>query len=124
MVVYADNDFYMNEYLCGKKAVIDTASFSFYARKATQTIKQYTLDNVPVDIPECVKMCCCEIAEAIYKDEETANKHSGVTSERVGNWSKSYESTEQAMQVMQKNIKSIVYKWLSGTGLLYRGVYK
>lgn len=124
MVVYADNDFYMNEYLCGKKAVVDTA-FPYFSRLASQEIKRFTGSNIDEDnIPECVKMCCCEIAEAIYKSEETANKHSGVTSESVGNWSKSYESTEQAMQVMQKNIKSIVYKWLSGTGLLYRGVYK
>ena len=59
---YADFDFYTSEYLCGKEAVIDTASFNFYARKATQKIKQYTFDIVPKDVPQCVKMCCCEVA--------------------------------------------------------------
>ncbi|WP_418817421.1 hypothetical protein [Pseudoruminococcus massiliensis] len=70
MTIYADEDFYKNNYLCGKKGVIDTA-FSFYARSATQKIKLYTCDNIDEsDIPECVKMCCCELAEKLYSYEQ------------------------------------------------------
>lgn len=124
MIYYADEQFYKDSYLLGRKAVINTA-FPYFLSMASQEIKRFTGSHIDENnIPECVKMCCCEIAEAIYKSEETSNEHNGVTSESVGGWSKSYESTEQAMQVMRKNIKSIVYKWLSGTGLLYRGVYK
>lgn len=119
---YADEQFYKNEYLCGKKAVIDTA-FDFYARSATQKIKQYTGSNIDEDnIPECVKMCCCELAEQFYAAEKTDNSNGGITSESVGGWSKTYESTENRQQNLDRAARQIVYKWLSGTGLLFRGV--
>lgn len=122
MTVYADNDFYTSEYLSGKKAVIDTASFNFYARKATQVIKKYTFDNVDeTHIPECVKLCCCEVAELLYKaDSSSASK--GITSEKVGDVSVSYESTDSQGQALSKNIRSVVRSWLADTVLLYRGV--
>ncbi len=124
MIHYADEQFYKDSYLLGREAVINTA-FPYFSRLASQEIKRFAGSNIDeYNVPECVKMCCCEIAETIYNDEKKTNEHIGVTSESVGGWSKSYESTEQAKQVMQKNIKNIVYKWLSGTGLLYRGVYK
>lgn len=123
MIHYADEQFYEENYLLGRKAVINTA-FPYFSKLASQEIKRFTGSNIDEDnIPECVKMCCCEVAETIYKSEETANEHRGVSSESVGGWSRSYEGTDETMQVMQKNIKSIVYKWLSGTGLLFRGVY-
>lgn len=120
MTIYADEDFYKNNYLCGKNAVIDTA-FSFYARSATQKIKLYTCDNIDEsDIPECVKMCCCELAERLYSYEQSDNN--GVSSESVGGWSKSYESASNKQRNLKADIREIVYKWLSGTGLLYRGL--
>jgi hypothetical protein len=121
MIVYADSDFYINEYLLGKKAVIDTASFAFYARKATQFIKKYTFDNVPETVPEVVKMCCCEVAELIYNSEKS-NISQGIASESVGDLSVSYESSENHTKLLAENIKSVIYSWLTGTGLLYRGV--
>lgn len=120
MTVYADEKFYKNEYLCGRKAVIDTA-FDFYARQATTKIKQYTFDNIDeTNIPDGVKMCCCEVAELLYKTENTA--HGGISSEKVGDQSVSYESTDIQTQNLRKNIKSSVYSWLAESGLLYRGV--
>lgn len=117
---YADDSFYENMYLSGKKAVITTA-FDFYARKATQEIKRYTFDNITAPIPECVKMCCCEIAEKLYTADKNA-EYIGRTSESVGSWSVGYESTEQTKQALQKDIKATVYSWLLGTGLLFAGV--
>lgn len=46
----------------------------------------------------------------------------GVSSESVGGWSKSYESSDIRRQNADRAVHDIVYKWLSGTGLLYRGV--
>lgn len=122
MTAFADYDFYTKEYLFGKKAVIDTASFDFYANKATQYIRQQTFGNINEDteIPNCVKMCCCEIAELLYNADK--NGHSTITSEKVGDLSVSYESAESQGQALSKNIKSAIYLWLSGTDLLYRGV--
>lgn len=122
MTVYADYDFYTNEYLCGREAVIDTASFMFCAKKASYIIKGYTLENIDEsNIPECVRLCCCDIAEQLYKADKN-NISSGISSESVGDQSISYESSDSQRQAMSQNIKSAVYSYLSGTGLLYRGI--
>jgi hypothetical protein len=122
MTVFADYDFYKNEYLLGRKAVIDTASFAFYARKATGIITQHTFGNIKGEIPECVKMCACELAELLY-NYDNAESSNGITSESVGDMSKSYESTETRKQNLNQSIKSVLSLYLANTGLLYRGVY-
>ena len=123
MVNYADEMFYVNKYTVeGREAVITTA-FPYFARLATQEIKRYTGDNVnEYDIPEEVAMCCCEIAELEYKHEQIGSQTDGVSSESVQGWSKSYESTESRKQAFDSAVKECIYKWLSGTGLLYRGL--
>lgn len=123
MKAFADHAFYVTDYLCGREAVISaSAAFGYYAMQATSLIKQYTLDNVDEnDIPDEVKMCCCELAENIFKAEQESAAQ-GVSSESVGGWSRSYESTEARRQNADRAVHDIVYKWLSGTGLLYRGV--
>lgn len=122
MKFYTDETFYNEEYLYGRKAVI-TTSFPYYARDATQKIKKFTGSNVDEDnIPECVKMCCCELMELTFGYEKMLEKSGGKSSESVGGWSASYESSEQSMQVHEEQVKACVYKWLCGTGLLYRGV--
>lgn len=119
---YADEIYYKSEYLCGKEAVIDTA-FEFYARSATAEIKRFAGRNIDnSNIPECVKNCCCELAELIYTHEKTAADTNGKSSESVGGWSVSYESREQVMQSFNNSVKDCIYKWLSGTGLLFAGV--
>ena len=119
-MTYADAAFYQNSYLCGRAAVI-TAAFDFYARKATQQIKRYTFNHVDEsNIPDEVKNCCCEIAEILYSDEHTSE--TGVSSESVGGWSRSYESTEAKRAALNQSVRNAVYAWLSNTGLLYRGL--
>ena len=65
-------------------------------------------------------MCCCEVAELLYNAEQNSSNY--VTSDKTGDMSVTYESTESQRQVLSKKIKSVIYMWLSGTGLLYRGV--
>ena len=70
MKAYASESYYIGVYLCGREPDI-SAAFDFYAMQATSLMKQYTLDNVDEnDIPEEVKMCCCELAENIFKAEQ------------------------------------------------------
>ena len=122
MVIYADEEYYRNEYLCGKEAVI-TADFDYYARAATCEIKRFTGRNVDEgNVPECVKSCCCELAERICVYETARSESTGKTSESVGGWSVSYESTQQVKEAHVNAVGEIVYKWLSGTGLLFTGV--
>lgn len=120
---YVDVSFYINTYKPKKNIAISAADFSFYARKATQTIKQYAGRNIDENnIPECVKFCCCEIAETLAESDKLSQNQNGKSSESVQGWSVSYESKEQTLQAMQTKIKGSVYSWLSGTGLLYRGI--
>lgn len=124
MTVFADGNFYEGEYLRGKQAVIDAACFDYYILNSTMKIKQYTFDNIDesADVPEEVKMCCCEVAELMYAEDRRQSETNGVLSESVGNWSKSYESGEKTEQMLERKIKAAVCKWLSNTGLLYCGV--
>ncbi len=121
MAIYADENFYKKEYLQGKAAAI-TAAFPYYFREASQVIKKYVLDNIDDEnLPEEVRMCCCEIAELAYKRDQS-EQSDGVSSESVQGWSKSYESTESRRNAFDKAVRECIYKWLSGTGLLYRGI--
>lgn len=121
MAAYADDIFYHHNYLPFDGAsVIPPGAFEFYARKASTHIRQYTLDNIGEDVPEAVKMCCCELAEILYNQQHTKAAQ-GIASEKVGDASVSYESAESQRQALPKTIKSVVYSWLADTGLLYRG---
>ncbi|GAB5081331.1 hypothetical protein Osc1_05040 [Hominimerdicola sp. 21CYCFAH17_S] len=123
MRVYADYSFYIDDYLCGRKEVLNLAGYIYYARAASLLIQKYAGGNINEDdVPDCVKMCCCELAEFICKNEQLRDQQGMVSSESVGGWSRSYESTEVRNAAIDKNTHDIIYKWLSGTGLLYRGV--
>lgn len=124
MVTYADDGFYRKSFLCGKKAVIDTA-FDYYARLASQKIKYYTFNNINEnDIPENVKMCCCDVAEKLFTYEKISNQRDGKSSETVKGWSVSYENQEQSAKALNDDISGIIRYWLADTGLLYAGVKK
>lgn len=121
MIIFASEDDY-KAYLSGRKAVI-TAAFSFYSRQASQIIKQHTFDNIDENnIPDEVKMCCCELAEMIYSDERSEQKNGGVSSESVQGWSKSYEDTESRKTALRSAQRDCIYKWLGNSGLLFSGV--
>lgn len=122
MTAYADENYYRNEYLCGRKAVISSA-FAYYAREATLIINAYTGSNIDdtKEIAEPVKLCCCEVAELLFK-ADSQSENEGITSDSVGDVSRSYESTEARKRVLTRTIKSVVYKYLADTDLLYRGV--
>lgn len=118
---YTDNEFYVGTFLAGKEAVVSAAFFDCYARSATMMIKQFTGTNIDetINIPEEVQMCCCEIAEAIRKDEK--EDHGGKTSEKVIDTSVSYVSPEIKQREFETKIRKIINMWLADTGLLYRG---
>jgi hypothetical protein len=104
-------------YLAGKEAVIDTASFDYYARKATQLINQMTFNRI-TETTEKIKFCCCEVAESFYKQEQ---KTSEISSEKVGNYS--VTKTVKSAPEWDSERTGIIRNWLLDTGLLYKGVY-
>lgn len=120
MTNYADYAYYTGTY---KGAVIDTASFDYYSRKATQIIKLHVFGRIlDFDIPDEVKMCCCELAEYLHK-QDNKDHEDDVQSEKKGEWSTSYVSGSEAEELKQSKIREIIYNWISMTGLLYRGCY-
>ena len=120
MTNYANYAYYTDTY---KGAVIDTASFDLYSMKATQQIKLYTFNRVTDEsIPDEVKMCCCELAEYFY-NQDNKGHDDDVQSEKKGEWSVTYVSGQTAEDIKQSTIKGIIYNWLAMTGLLYRGCY-
>lgn len=117
MTNYATSEDY-TAYLSGKEAVINTASFDFYSRKATKLISQMTFDRlIEIDIPEEVKLCCCEVAESIFKQDQ---KSADITSEKVGNYSVS--RNVMSASDYDASRRAIIKNWLADTGLIYKGV--
>ncbi len=123
MTNYADYAYYTGTY---KGAVIDAASFDLFGRKATLEIRKYTFNRIDGNnIPDEVKMCCCELAEYLFQkntaNQETEADIKGLSSETTGGHSISYESAEAREQAHNNIIKGIIYNWLAMTELLYRG---
>lgn len=87
-------------------------------------MKEYTFDNIDetVEFAEEVQMCCCEIAEHLYK-QDNKDHEDNVQSEKKGEWSTSYVTGKEAMDINESKILEIVYNWLAITGLLYRGCF-
>lgn len=124
MKVYADDAFYKDTYLLGKKPVI-SAGFGFYARSASRIMNSLTfgrIDKLSV-LTDDIQMCCCEIAERCYTNEKTYKAAGGKTSEKNGTYSVSYsEKALSDSEINTADAYQIMNKWLSETGLLYRGV--
>lgn len=123
MVIYADEEFYIESYLLGKKPVI-SAGFPFYARQASQVIEQYTfgrLKDMEV-IPVEARMCCCELAEAEYQRDKQQREAGGKASEKIGTYSVSFRAIQEIAEAAREEGRSIVMRWLADTGLCYQGV--
>ena len=122
-MTYADEAFYVENYLLGRKPVI-TAGFSFYARQASQLIDQYTFGRLVGvgEVPEEAKMCCCELAEAGFRREKQQKAASGKTSEKIGTYSATFGTARENANAAASEQRSIIMKWLGNTGLCYQGV--
>lgn len=137
-MVYADYEFYANEYY---GQAIDVLDFPRLAIRASSFLDYYTQGRAEKHSDlDAVKMACCALAEQyqiIDQARVLANKSlaagaasdSGeVQSETVGSWSKSYRSggdsagaAESVAANAQASLAAVARQYLSGTGLLYRG---
>ena len=116
-----DYTFYKDNYLSGKEAVLDAASFPFWERKACNIVRSLTHGNIDEgkEIREEVQMCVCEVAERLCVQEQQA-KTDGITSEKVGDYSVSYRT--QTDNEKKTEVYNVITEWLEHTGLLYCGV--
>jgi len=136
-VVYADYDFYCNEYF-GK--AIPSEEYQRLALRGSQYIDYITQGRAEARADlEAVKMCCCALAEqyqtieaaqALAQKGLVAGAWDGgeVQSETVGSWSRSYrsggdsaQSAVQAADAARSVLLDTARRYLTNTGLLYRG---
>lgn len=123
MEIYADSNFYEQEYLQGKEPAI-SAGFNYYARGASRIIDLYTFGRLEgvEDIQKDVKFCCCELAELIFENETQSRDTGNKTSERIGSYSVGFSSKADREESFKSKQYDIVIKWLGNTGLCYRGL--
>lgn len=136
-MVYADYDFYANEYF---GQAISEPDFPRLALRGSQYIDYITQGRAEARADlEAVKMCCCELAEqyqTIDAAQELAQKSltagaaggAELQSETVATWSRSYRSggdsallAAQAAAEAKNALYAIAQRNLARTGLLYRG---
>ena len=88
--------------------------------QTSQYIDDVTFGRIGSDVSDNVKNACCALAEVYYSGSISPRAASGVTSEKVGNYSVSYAAAENT-GTQSKRLRSAVRLWLGSTGLLYRG---
>lgn len=120
-MVYADEGFYMNQYLLGRKPLI-TVGFEYYARAASREMNRY-LNDIPRDCQEPAGLCCCEVAEALFRYDGVAGGTSApLVSYSNDGQSGEFDMTDYTKEGHQRNIYGIIRKYFEDTGLLYTGV--
>ena len=124
MKIYADAAFYEDKYLLERKPVI-SAGFDYYARSASRIMNSLTFGRIDklAELTDDIRMCCCEMAEHCFTNEKERKAAEGKTSERNGTYSVTYSDKVQSdVDIESKTARHIMNKWLSETGLLYRGI--
>lgn len=132
--MYVDYQYYVDKYLLGRDPVIsDQDDFAFFEREAEKAVNNRTFYRIMKDpnlLTEDVKICICAVTEFLYKcsDLDDRNYQNGggqlVSYSNDGD-SGSYDISRSDYAdgaSRQKKISSLVSFYLSGTGLLYRGV--
>ena len=117
-MIIVDYEFYANQYLHGKKPVLQPDDCDYWFNQAEKTISMYCTPAT-IDSGEVTKMCACEVAEVLYNFDATGKER--VASEKVGDVSVTYTDGTAAQKILQSKIRFIVYKWLANTGFIYRG---
>lgn len=114
---FATFTFYLDEFK--GRIIPDPENFASAAVEAEAYITLVTRGRATEDVP-AVRMATCAVAEVIYK--QAHDDDAEVTSESVGNHSRSFSSKRKsaAEREQEKRRKALLY--LSRSGLLYRGM--
>ncbi len=113
-MIYADYDYYLNEY--SGNAVAE-ADFTRLSRQASAYLDSLTCGKIrgPWVDDSRVKDTCCAVAEVMYKQEQGGEVASESNDGTSVTYVTSGKSAEQEMYYF-----AVLY--LSNTGLLYAGV--
>lgn len=122
-MIKVDNSFYVCQFLQDAERVIPQDEFKGYVNIAMREINAAIFNKeIPPEHENTVKMCCCELAQEIYRDKVSNKEVAGKTSEKVGSYSVTYESSEALQKQFCANKRRIIHFWLAETGLLFAGV--
>ena len=121
--MYADYNFYLTEYMGSS---IPDAAFAGLERAASAYIDYIThgrivMAELPTAVQKKVKMAVCAVAEICYK-QTTDEDSTTVSSEAVGNHSRSYAVVKKSFADRQHEKLAEAKIYLHGTGLLYGGL--
>lgn len=116
-MAYATFEYYQSGFK--GSAITDGAAFESAMVEAEAYINQITMGRI-TEASEAVKNACCAVAEVICK--QSHDDEATISSESVGNHSRSYTTTKKTeeQREAEKYRKATLY--LSRTGLLYRGL--
>lgn len=118
MTAWADYPYYTDEYLAGRTPTVSEADFRSYAVSATAYAKRITGDSIDDGaVPDDARCAVCAIAEVLCTHDAAST---GVSSEKVGDMSVTYESAAARDAAMMSAINGIARTWLSPW--LYLGV--
>ena len=120
--MYADYNFYTTEY---KGSLIPETAFAGVERAASAYIDYLThnrivMADLPEKVQEKVKMAVCAVSETCYK--QLTDEAPTVSSESVGNHSKSYAVANKGFDERQHEKLVNAKTYLHGTGLMYGGL--
>ena len=117
-------DFYLSEY---GGFLIPENRFPYYESKAAAYVDAVSFGRVTgcslsEDELRAVGFAVCDAAEYYYFTGENKQASSGISSEKVGDYTVSYSSSaSSAGKNAEDDLKRLIKNRLAGSGLLYRG---
>lgn len=115
MVCFADYDFYVNAY----HGTMEYEEFSARSAEAHAYLNMLTRGRISEASYE-VKMAECAIADVVSK--QAHDEDAEISSESVGNHSRTYSTSKKTAQQRDAEKLSAAKVWLWNTGLLYKGL--
>ena len=125
MTIYADKNFYLDQYLSGKEPTIPIDEIEYWLAQASRKINRRAFGKTDAlqEVPDEVKMCCCAVAEKLHQFE-SAKSENGMVLQSYGNDGETatYKTTDMSELAISGKVLEIIEEWLMPTGLLYCGV--
>lgn len=108
-------EFYFNQFCGGNDGVIPSDIFDKIALRAQKEVENLLCrEYVSAETENEIKLCICEVAEAMFRSENAA----GIKSESVDGYSVTFADKTD----IRKDINRIIRCRLADSGLLYAGV--
>lgn len=130
-MAYIEWEYYKETFYAGLDTPVSETEFPYYERLAEVKIKEATLgksENVSEDDETALKDCTCAVMDKIksFETDEryTSGSAKGIASEKVGEYSVSYNGGISATEVetrKEAELYKVMKTFLGITGLLYRG---